>query len=411
MPTSPCPPPPGGRRGNTSGAGGVSLSAPGGGEGRGEVGADRVSATGSAPVVWALGMMSGTSLDGVDAALIETDGLTVTAFGPWRTAPYPDDLRAQLRAVIEGRGAREEAECALTAFHAGLAETLLAEAGKPREQIALVGFPGHTVRHEPEAGRTDQIGDGAALARRLGIDVVGDFRSNDVAAGGQGAPLVPLFHAALCRRSRLEPPLAVLNLGGVANVTWIGGPADEDLLAFDTGPGCALIDDWVLRMTGAPFDRDGEHARSGTVDRDALEALTAHPYFAAPPPKSLDRNAFDPAPVSGLSEGDGAATLVAFTAEAVRRALAHMPVPPLRWLVTGGGRHNPALMAALAARLGAPCDPVESVGWQGDALEAQAFGFLAVRSRRGLPLSLPRTTGVPRPLSGGVLHRAQVAFT
>ena len=356
--------------------------------------------------VWTLGMMSGTSLDGADAALIETDGVSVAEMGPWRTAPYPADLRTRLRALIEGRGPREAAEHALTEFHADLAETLLAQAGRLREEIALVGFPGHTVRHEPDAGRTDQIGDGAALARRLGIGVVSDFRSNDVAAGGQGAPLVPLFHAALARRSGLAAPLAVLNLGGVANVTWIGGPADEDLLAFDTGPGCALIDDWVLCKTGAALDRDGRLAHSGTVDRAALEALMAHPYFGAPPPKSLDRNAFDPAPVNGLPEEDGAATLVAFTAEAVRRALSHVPALPLRWLVTGGGRHNPALMAALAERLGTPCDPVESVGWQGDALEAQAFGFLAARSRRGLPLSLPRTTGVPHPVSGGVFHSA-----
>ena len=356
--------------------------------------------------VWALGLMSGTSLDGVDAALIETDGVTVSGFGPWRTAPYSDDLRAQLRAVIERRGGREDAERALTAFHADVAQALLAEAGVRREEVVLVGFHGHTVRHEPEAGFTDQIGDGAALARRLGIDVVNDFRSNDVAAGGQGAPLVPLFHAALARRSELAAPLAVLNLGGVANVTWIGGPTDEDLLAFDTGPGCALIDDWVRRKTRAALDLDGGLARSGTVDRAALDALLVHPYFDAKPPKSLDRNAFDPAPVSGLSAGDGAATLVAFTAEAVRRALAHMPAAPLRWLVTGGGRHNPALMAALAERLHVLCDAVERVGWQGDALEAQAFGYLAVRSRRGLALSLPRTTGVPHPVSGGVVHLA-----
>ena len=357
--------------------------------------------------VWALGMMSGTSLDGADAALIETDGVTVSDFGPWRTAPYPDDLRDRLRAVIDGRGDRDAAERALTDFHADLAEALLAEAGVRREEVAVAGFPGHTVRHEPEAGRTDQIGDGAALARSLGIDVVNDFRSADVAAGGQGAPLVPLFHAALARMAGLSTPLAVLNLGGVANVTWIGGPADEDLLAFDTGPGCALIDDWVRRETGSLFDRDGRLARSGAVDPAALDALTAHPYFAAPPPKSLDRNAFDPAPVDRLSPEDGAATLVAFTAEAARHACAHMRAAPLRWLVTGGGRHNPALMDALSERLGVPCDPVESVGWQGDALEAQAFGYLAVRSRRGLPLSLPRTTGVPRPLSGGVLHPAK----
>ena len=356
--------------------------------------------------VWALGMMSGTSLDGADAALIETDGVTVAATGPWRTAPYTADLRDRLRAVIEGRGARQAAERALTEFHADLAGALLTEAGVRGEEVALVGFPGHTVRHEPDAGRTDQIGDGAALAQRLGIGVVNDFRSNDVRAGGQGAPLVPLFHAALARRSGLAAPLAVLNLGGVANVTWIGGSADKDLLAFDTGPGCALIDDWVLSKTGAGLDRDGELARSGTVDRAALGTLMAHPYFDAPPPKSLDRNAFDPAPVADLAAGDGAATLVAFTAETVRRALGHMPRPPERWLVTGGGRHNPALMAALNERLGAPCDPVESVGWQGDALEAQAFGYLAVRSRRGLALSLPRTTGVPHPVSGGVFHPA-----
>ena len=360
---------------------------------------------------WALGMMSGTSLDGVDAALIETDGVSIAATGPWRTAPYPTDLRARLLAVIEGRGARDQAEQALTQFHADQAEALLDEAGMGRAEIALVGFPGHTVRHEPAAGRTDQIGDGAALARSLRIDVVNDFRSNDVAAGGQGAPLAPLFHAALARRSGLVPPLAVLNLGGVANVTWIGGPADEDLLAFDTGPGCALIDDWVLGKTGAAFDRDGRLARAGTVDRAALDALMAHPYFDATPPKSLDRNAFDPAPVSGLAAQDGAATLVAFTAEAAHRALAHLPAPPQRWLVTGGGRHNPAIMAALASRFGVPCDPVESVGWNGDALEAQAFGFLAVRSRRGLPLSLPRTTGVPHPVSGGVHHPAPAVAT
>jgi len=365
-----------------------------------------VSAAGEGGPVRALGMMSGTSLDGVDAALIETDGVTVAATGPWRTRPYPAALRESLRAVIAGQGERAAAERALTAFHAEVAEALLAEAGMDRSAVALAGFPGHTVRHAPDAGLTDQIGDGAALAERLGIDVVSDFRSSDVRAGGQGAPLVPLFHAALARRSGLGPPLAVLNLGGVANVTWIGGARDEDLLAFDTGPGCALLDDHVRRASGAPFDRGGTLARAGRVDADALAALMAHPHFDAAPPKSLDRDAFDPAPASGLAPADGAATLTAFTAEAVRRALDHMPAPPARWLVSGGGRHNPALMAQLRARLGAPCDPVESVGWQGDALEAQAFGFLAVRSRRGLPLSLPRTTGVLRPTGGGVLHPA-----
>ena len=363
--------------------------------------------------VRALGLMSGTSLDGVDAALVESDGIAVAATGPWLTRPYPEALRARFREAVRRRlragEERRRAERLLTAFHAETARALLAEAGLRAGDVALVGFPGHTVHHDPAAGHTDQLGDGAALARRLGIDVVGDFRSADVKAGGQGAPLAPLYHAALARRDGLAPPLAVLNLGGVANVTWIGGPRDDDLLAFDTGPGCAMLDDWARARTGAPMDRDGRLARAGRVDRDAIAALLAAPFFAALPPKSLDRDAFDPAPVAGLAAADGAATLAAFAAEAVGRAQAHLPSPPARWLATGGGRRNPALMAALRARLGVPCDPVESVGWQGDALEAQAFGFLALRSVRGLPLGLPRTTGVSRPLSGGTRHPARRA--
>ena len=360
--------------------------------------------------VRALGLMSGTSLDGVDAALIESDGIAVAATGPWLTRPYPEALGARLREAVRRHlragEERRRTERLFTAFHAEAARALLAEAGLRAGDVALVGFPGHTIHHDPAAGRTDQLGDGAALARRLEIDVVADFRGADVRAGGQGAPLAPLYHAALARRDGLALPLAVLNLGGVANITWIGGVRDDDLLAFDTGPGCAMLDDWARARTGAPMDRDGRLAHAGRVDRAALDALLAAPFFTAPPPKSLDRDAFDPAPVGGLAAADGAATLVAFTAAAVGRACAHLPAPPARWLTTGGGRRNPALMAALRTRLGAPCEPVESVGWQGDALEAQAFGFLALRARRGLPLGLPRTTGVPRPLSGGVFHPA-----
>ncbi len=349
----------------------------------------------------ALGLMSGTSLDGVDAALIETDGETVASVGAWHTEPYPPALREALRAVIAGTGGRGETERALTDLHASVARRVLAQSDG--RAVEVVGFPGHTVRHDPARGVTDQLGDGARLAVALGIDVVGDFRSRDVGAGGQGAPFAPLYHAA--RAGDLPRPLAVLNLGGVGNVTWIGAEAGT-LVAFDTGPGCALIDDWVREKTGAGFDRDGALARRGAVSEGALAALMAAPYFAAPPPKSLDRDDFDPSPIAALDAADGAATLVAFTAAAVARARDYLAAPPLRWLVTGGGRHNPALMAALAQRLAAPVDPVEAVGWRGDALEAEAFGFLAVRSLRGLPLSLPSTTGVPAPTTGGVLHRA-----
>jgi anhydro-N-acetylmuramic acid kinase len=232
--------------------------------------------------------------------------------------------------------------------------------------------------------------------------VVDGFRSADVAAGGQGAPLVPACHAALA--AGLGRPLAVLNLGGVGNVTFIG--RDGGLLAFDTGPGNALIDDWVLRHTGRGYDAGGALAASGRVDAGALATMLAHPWFGLPAPKSLDRDAWDPAPVEGLALEDGAATLAAFTAGSVARARDLLPEAPGRWLVTGGGRLNAALMGMLGERLGVPVEPVEAVGWDGDALEAQAFAYLAVRSRLGLPLSYPGTTGVPAPQPGGRFHPA-----
>ena len=356
---------------------------------------------------WALGLMSGTSLDGIDAALIRGDGRARVDPGPRLTRAYDAAFRTRLRAVLGEPGPAEAVVAAvereLTLKHAEAVRDLLAEAGMAPAEVCVLGFHGHTILHEPEAGRSRQIGDGALLAAETGIDVVCDFRARDLAEGGQGAPLAPLYHAALA--AGLAKPLAVLNLGGVANLTWIGSDGGQ-ILAFDTGPGNALLDDWAARHTGRPLDADGALARAGRVDQAALAALLDHPYFDRPPPKSLDRDAFDPAPVECLSPADGAATLTAFSAAAVARALDRLPVPPRRWLVTGGGRHNPALMAALAARLEAPVAPVEAVGWDGDALEAQAFAYLALRSLDGLALSLPGTTGVARPMPGGVVQRA-----
>jgi anhydro-N-acetylmuramic acid kinase len=353
--------------------------------------------------IWrAIGLMSGTSLDGIDAAFIETDGETQVKTGPAATTPYDDAMRARLRAVLGGQGPVAEVERALTLAHAEAVRSLIAR--HHLSDVALVGFHGHTILHRPEQRRTWQIGDGALLAATLGIDVVGDFRSADVAAGGEGAPFAPLYHAALS--SSLERPLAVLNLGGVGNVTWIGERPD-DILAFDTGPANALIDDWVLRETGHAFDTDGALARAGRVDTAHVQRFLAHPYFARRPPKSLDRDEFAAFMPAGMSPEDGAATLTAMTAASVARAAAHFPRPVRRWLVTGGGRHNPAIMAALAQELALPAQPVEAAGWDGDALEAQAFAYLAVRSRRGLPLSLPGTTGVPAPMKGGRLFSAQ----
>jgi anhydro-N-acetylmuramic acid kinase len=353
----------------------------------------------------ALGLMSGTSCDGIDAALVETDGRTAITCGPWLTQPYDPEFQSRLRSVLGGRGEVVDIERVLTERHAQVVQDLLAARGMTAAAVDVIGFHGQTILHEPERGRTWQIGDGALLARTTGIDVINDFRSQDVAAGGQGAPLVPLFHAALA--AALPRPLAVLNVGGVANVTWIGEDSvDGDLLAFDTGPGNAMLNDWALRHTGRPLDVDGRLARSGRVDRGTLANLLTNAYFDRPAPKSLDRDAFDPSPLDACSVADGAATLVAFTAAAVARAADLFPRPVGRWLVTGGGRHNPAIMAALAGCLRQPVEPVEAVGWDGDALEAQAFAYFAVRSLRGLPLSLPSTTGVERPMPGGRLHRA-----
>lgn len=363
------------------------------------------------PVI-AVGLMSGTSLDGIDAAVIRTDGERIEAFGSFASLPYDVTMRARLRGGLRvasqlGAAASQAQEIVeltrdLTRMHGLAVKTLLAEAGLQREQVAVIGFHGQTLLHRPAERLTMQIGDGPMLARSLDIDVVYDFRSADVAAGGQGAPLVPLYHQALAHSlPQGGGRLAVLNIGGIANLTLLG-PGGE-ILAFDMGPGNCLIDDWCLMKTGEPIDRDGALAARGKINALALAELMRTPLIAAPPPKSLDRMAFDAAPVAALSPQDGAATLAAFTAAAVAESVRHLPVAPARWIVCGGGRHNRALMAMLADRLAVPVQTAEAVGWRGDALEAEAFAFLAVRSLRGLPLSLPATTGAPWPMTGGVL--------
>jgi len=374
-----------------------------------------------------MGLMSGTSLDGIDVAALATDGERRVEAGPALTMPYRNEFRERLRGVLGGAGPAAEiaaVEAELTRLHAAAVAQL--QARFPEMAIDLVGFHGHTILHRPEERRTWQIGDGALLARLTGVDVVCDFRSADVAAGGQGAPLVPLYHAALA--GDLAKPVAVLNLGGVGNLTWIGEGAD-DILAFDTGPGNALIDDWVRRHTGQAADFDGALARAGRASAAYVARFLEHPYFSRKPPKSLDRDDFQAAIPDGLPLADGAATLTEVTAAAVAAASRHFPAPAREWLVCGGGRRNPAIMQALARRLGAakrpvyphpdppppagegemggaPVRPVEALGWDGDALEAQAFAYLAVRSVRGLALSLPTTTGAPHPICGGRLFPA-----
>ena len=349
-----------------------------------------------------IGLMSGTSMDGIDAAFLKTDGLLQVEVGEAITVPYSEDLRQKISALVSSGMYSKNVEEQITLKHAEAITQLLKKTNTAVDEIDLIGFHGHTVFHCPARRKTLQIGDGELLAKLTGVDVVCDFRSNDVKQGGQGAPLVPLYHQAVA--TKLTKPLAILNLGGVANISWLGH--EDDLLAFDTGPGNALLDDFISLHLGERQDTGGKLSLSGNVDQSSLSKFLSHSYFLEKAPKSLDRNEFDLTPISKLSIADGAATLCAFTAEAVAKSVVLLPEPPKLWLVTGGGRHNLAIMRELTSRLGTEVKPVEDGGWDGDAIEAQAFGYLAVRSLMGLPLSLPSTTGVPRPLCGGVIFQA-----
>ena len=354
----------------------------------------------------AVGVISGTSMDGVDVAWLDGDGEIVNQVGPGATYAYPEAVERQLRAVIAdpqvAAGPLDQLERDVTDAHVAAVERFFEEFGVARESVALVGLHGQTVLHRPQAGITRQLCDGARAAAKLNIDVVADFRSADVAAGGEGAPLVPLYHAALAQG--LERPLMFLNWGGVGNVTYLG--RGGEIIAFDTGPANAPIDDFVRRRRGLTHDEGGALASRGRADEQMIAGWMRDPYFARPAPKSLDRNHFHALARSAdaLSDEDGAATLAAFAVEATAAALAHVPEAPARWLVCGGGRKNSTLMARLKGRLGVQVDPVESIGQDGDFIEAACFAHLALRSRRGLPLSLPTTTGVPRPLTGGIFQ-------
>jgi anhydro-N-acetylmuramic acid kinase len=337
----------------------------------------------------AIGLMSGTSMDGVDAAVITTDGEMLLEPGAHLTMPYDRDFRERLRNLVSGKGDLESVEDELTTYHARAVTVLLRSAGMNAKEIDVIGFHGHTILHNPEDGHTWQIGDGAKLAAKTRVNVVYDLRA-------------AVFHRALS--GQMSRPLAVLNIGGVANLTWIGG-GDNDLMGFDTGPGNALIDDWIMRNTGAAFDQDGMLAAAGRASPVKLAKLMTHPYFKQQPPKSLDRDdfvSFAAEVLQSQSTENGAALLTAFTVESIAHAVNHLPLPPSQWIIVGGGRHNQALMTRLRTRMDAEILCADDIGWSGDAVEAQAFGYMAVRSRLGLPISYPGTTGVPHAMSGGV---------
>lgn len=364
-------------------------------------------------LIRAIGLMSGTSMDAIDVALVETDGAETIRLGATSAYPYADAERALLRhalkdaAGLDDRRARPgvlaEAEQMITRRHAEAIEAFLVEREIDRASIEIIGFHGQTVLHRPERHLTVQIGDGSALASMLGLAVAYDFRAADCAAGGQGAPLVPIFHHALAAAAGFAEPVATINIGGVANVSYL--VPGRDPIACDAGPGNALIDDLMWTRSGVALDRDGAVAAKGRVDEAILRELLADDFFRLPPPKSLDRNSFSAGPVAHLSTEDAAATLTAFTAEGIARALDLMPGRPALAIVCGGGARNHTLMRELAARLPCKVASAETFGWSVDAMEAQAFAFLAVRTLKNLPVTFPTTTGVARPLCGGVLMR------
>jgi anhydro-N-acetylmuramic acid kinase len=358
----------------------------------------------------AVGLMSGTSLDGIDAALIETDGESLVRPIAFRSEPYSDAARTTLREAAKlalaferprANPEIEQAEAMLTRSHILAVRKLLVDAGRGLDDIGVIGFHGQTIAHRPDRGWTWQIGDGAVMADALKTTVVNDLRSADVAAGGQGAPLLPVYHRALI--DPLPKPVAVLNLGGVANISWFG--SDGTAIAFDTGPANALIDDWMEAETGQRFDAGGALAASGQVDEAILTAMLDDPFFDQAPPKSLDRADFTIQPARGLSKEDGATTLTAFTAVTVGLALRQLPEKPRRLIVAGGGRHNATLMMMLRAACGIDPERIEALGWNGDAIEAEGFAYMAVRALKELPISFPGTTGAPHDMTGGRIHR------
>ena len=353
-----------------------------------------------------VGAMSGTSLDGVDAAEIVTDGHLVYEFGPTTFHPYTDDQRAVLKDAL-GKWPDDNVDAA-----SDLIEQVHIEVLSKFPKAEMVGFHGQTLAHDPRGDRTHQAGDGAVLAQALQKTVIWDFRTSDLRMGGEGAPLAPFYHFALVKHMNVSDPTVILNLGGVGNITWVdpslAHPEDEGaLLAFDTGPANAPLNDLMMERTGKAFDADGAMAAKGVVNDQIIEDFLNHPYFFREAPKSLDRNAFTDlvAAVADLSTEDAAATLTMACAASVAAGLEQCPVPPDRLLITGGGRKNKTLMSMISDKAKVAVQPIEDAGFDGDMLEAQAFAFLAVRVANGLPTTAPSTTGVPINTGGGNISR------
>tara|TARA_R110000868_G_scaffold190862_1_gene434857 strand:- start:157113 stop:158204 length:1092 start_codon:yes stop_codon:yes gene_type:complete len=354
-----------------------------------------------------IGLMSGTSLDGIDAALLETDGENNITFKHGVYLPYKPEFRARMQKL-----AREDIsildmmrlEKELTEEHAAVVKMLLQEEFLTPNHVDVIGFHGQTIRHAPEEGLTLQIGNASLLRELTGIPVVSDFRRRDMAVKGEGAPLAPLYHQALFHGEEL--PIAVVNIGGVANLTWIG--ANGELIAGDTGPGMGLIDAFVKERTNGAelYDKDGSYAENGTVDKLALETALNLPYFDKPFPKSADRYDFDSIDVKSLPIENGCRTLCEITALTILKSLQKLPSVPKRVWLTGGGAEHPTIMKVLkqkCAELDVEVFNVVDKGLSANFMEAECFAWLAVRRLENKHLSLPSTTGCQKSVCGGIL--------
>lgn len=371
----------------------------------------------------AIGLMSGTSLDGIDVGIVDTDGRTFVRPGPIHYVPYPPEIKDEVRACFgktKPDAQTKAIEKKITILHAEAVKEFMKSSEFSIKDIDVIGFHGQTITHKPKDGLTWQLGDGALLATETGIDVISQFRVNDVKAGGEGAPLIPLYHQALARQKKIELPIVFLNIGGVANVTWIG-EKEDDILAFDTGPGNALMDDFMKTSFDKPYDFAGDKAKTGKKNDGLIASWLKEDYLAKVPPKSLDRgflpdkkkkhvnadmNVWDISGVWDLSPEDAMATLAQFTAETILAARRHFPQPAKTWYVCGGGRHNEFLMSLISAKLDVLLKNINDLGYNGDSIESEGFAYLAVRSLQGLPLSLPTTTGVKTPTTGGKIDKA-----
>lgn len=369
----------------------------------------------------AIGLMSGTSMDGIDIALLHTDGRDEIERGPALEVAYSSSFRKRLASALDDAksisrradrpGNLADIEREITLLHAEAVARFMRENKIASSDVQVIGFHGQTVLHRPLEGLTVQIGDGALLARETGIPVVYDMRANDMIHGGEGAPLVPVYHAALARNlPQGDFPVVFVNIGGISNLTSI--EADGTLIAFDSGPGNTLIDQWVEGEAGIPFDQGGAIASEGHVIAALAKRYLDHPFFEGAKRRSLDRNDFRPPEPGEAGLHDGARTLAHVTAAAILKSAGHLPQKPKRYVICGGGRLNRIIIDDLrnmAGDAGAEVLIADNVGFNGGSMEAEAWAYLAVRSLKGLPLTFPGTTGVSVPVTGGILAEPKAA--